>query len=132
MKIARNLPFAALVALFGCQPADTLPALKVSDRSAAVSLLQRVNTNAQACWVKSKDADFRAYRVIPELDTRVGKPRILVVEAKSAQGLPKLVIEAEGKPVRIAAYGPLAQSPLSARIKSDVDRWASGGKGCKG
>jgi hypothetical protein len=121
----------ALLALSACQSTEGLPALKINDRSAAVSVLQKVNNAAQACWVKSKDADFRPYRVIPELDTRAGKPRILIVEAKAAQGLPKLVIEAEGKPARIAAYGPLAQSPLAGRIKADVDRWAAGSSACK-
>ncbi len=132
MTLLRILALSTFAVLVGCQPADTLPALKINDRSAAIAVLQRVNNNAQNCWVSSKDRDFKAYRVIPELDTRAGKPRILVVEAKAAQGLPKLVIEAEGKPAKIASYGPLAQSPLSGRINSDISRWAKGSTGCKG
>lgn len=119
---------AATLALAACQKEEKLAPLTIRDNSAAVALLQKVNSSAQSCW--GKDREFRAYRVIPELDTRTGKPRILVVEAKAAQGLPKYVIEADGKPAKIAAYGPLADGPLGARISSDVARWAGGNSSC--
>jgi hypothetical protein len=123
--ITYAVALAVLLAfLSGCQ---TSP---VSDNSAAVVLLQRVNANAHTCWIRSKDKDFRGYSLIPELDTRAGKPRILVVRTKASQGLPKLVIEADGTPPRVTAYGPLADGPLSARIKADVDRWTAGGSSC--
>ena len=114
--------------LAGCQNTDGLAPVTARDNSAAIAVLQRVNAGAQDCW--RKDPEFRAYRFIPELDTRMGKPRILVVEAKAAQGLPKLVIEAEGRPPRISQYGPLAQTPLYPRIEADVSRWSGGGSGC--
>lgn len=101
------------------------------DNTAAILALQTINTNAQACWMKSKDKDFRKYKVIPELDTRAGKPRILVVSSKSAQGLPQYVIEADGTPARLSTYGPLSGEVLGARIDADVNRWQNGGKGCK-
>ncbi|MCB1383383.1 MAG: hypothetical protein KDJ73_10740 [Notoacmeibacter sp.] len=132
MRRAAALLVPAALALASCQsnPVAVRQPAPVSN-SAAIALLQTVNAEAQACWMKSKDAGFRAYRVIPELDTRIGKPRILVVSAKAAQGLPQYVIEASGTPPRLATYGPLASQPISARINSDVSRWATGGKGCK-
>lgn len=115
-----------LAFLSGCQTSQT----GMNDNSAAIALLQRVNANAHTCWVRSGDKDFRGYSLIPELDTRAGKPRILIVETKASQGLPKLVIEADGSPPKVTAYGPLAQGPLSTRIKTDVDRWTAGGSSC--
>lgn len=117
-----------LVLLAACQKEDGFAPLNVRDNSAAVAVLQKVNASAQDCW--RKDKDFKSLRIIPELDTMAGKPRILIVEAKAAQGLPKLVIEADGKPARIASYGPMADGPLSARINADVARWAGGNKAC--
>ncbi|MCU0789550.1 MAG: hypothetical protein MUE79_00645 [Nitratireductor sp.] len=126
----RQLPLLLVpVLLSACQKTDGFAPIAVRDNSAAVAVLQKVNASAQDCW--RKDKEFRGLRVIPELDTVTGKPRILLVEAKSAQGLPKLVIEAEGKPAQIASYGPLAQGPLGARINSDVSRWAGGNAACQ-
>lgn len=121
---------AAALAACQTEPAGG-PLIATVDRTAAVAVLQQVNGAAHACWIRSRDRDFADYRLIPELDTRVGKPRLLLVRARTAQGLPQLVIEAEGTPVRLTTYGPLAQGPLSARINTDVTRWATGGSGCK-
>lgn len=99
-------------------------------RGAAIALLQGINSSAQTCWVKSGDADFRPYRVIPELDTRTGTPRLLIVNAKKAQGLPELVIEAKGTPPQLSAYGPLGSTELGPRIRTDVNRWAGGSSTC--
>ncbi|MFP1633248.1 hypothetical protein ACLB6G_16070 [Zhengella sp. ZM62] len=122
----------AAAALAACQtePAGG-PLIATVDNNAAVAVLQKVNGEAHACWIRSNDRAFSDYRLIPELDTRVGKPRLLLVRARAAQGLPQLVIEAEGSPVRLTTYGPLAQGQLSARINTDVTRWATGGTGCK-
>lgn len=117
------------LALVACQKADGFAPLNLRDNSAAVAVLQKVNASAQDCW--RKDKEFKGLRVIPELDTMTGKPRILLVEAKAAQGLPKLVIEAEGKPAKIASYGPMAQGPLASRINADVARWAGGNAACQ-
>ncbi len=105
------------------------PLVATVDNSAAVAVLQRVNAHAQKCW--KGERDFAAYRFIPELDTRTGKPRILIVSAKATQGLPQLVIEGSGNPVKLATYGPLTAKPLSSRINADVTRWATGGTGCQ-
>jgi hypothetical protein len=117
-----------LMLLAGCQTESVAPLAK-RDNTAAISALQTINTNAQKCWNKSKD--FRNYRIIPELDTRVGKPRILVVSAKAAQGLPQYVIEADGTPARLSAYGPLGSEPLGERMNNDIERWETGDKSCE-
>ena len=117
-----------LLALAGCQSGGHGTA--TGENSAAITLLQRVNTNAHTCWLRSKDKEFQGYSVIPELDTQAGKPRILVVDKKAAQGLPKLVIEADGKPVKAAAYGPLLNEPAGGRIGADLKRWTGGSNSC--
>ncbi len=122
---------ASLIAVLlgACQSGPTSQAVAERDNRAAIALLQGINTQAQNCW--RGDRAFAPYKVIPELDTRVGKPRILLVGAEAPQGLPRLVIEAEGTPARIHTYGPLAQEEIAARIGADLQRWAEGGKGCK-
>lgn len=94
----------------------------------AVAALQAINEPAQRCWHGTRA--FRSYRIIPELDTHSGRPRILLVSATDAQGLPQLVIEAEGTPVEISTYGPLTQRSLSSRINTDIARWSGGKQGC--
>jgi hypothetical protein len=122
------LPLAACLAIAaGCQTHGSNTA---GENSAAVALLQRVNSNAHTCWVRSKDKDLQGYSVIPELDTQAGKPRILVVDKKAEHGLPKLVIEADGKPVKAAAYGPLLNEPAGSRIAADLKRWTGGSNSC--
>jgi len=121
------LPLLPILALAACQTEKAAPVAK-RDNAAAIAALQTINTNAQKCWSKSKD--FKNYRIIPELDTRVGKPRILVVSANAAQGLPQYVIEADGTPARLSAYGPLGSEPLGERMNGDVSRWEKGDKEC--
>ncbi len=100
------------------------------DARSSISALQRVNEQALTCWIKSGDKDFKPYALVPELDTRVGTPRILVVERGKPQGLPKLVITASGTPVRMATFGPLASDSIAGRINADILAWGAGRKGC--
>lgn len=117
----------ATLALAGCQSAPKQRAAGTSV-AAAIPVMQRVNARAYECWVKSGDPAFKKLALIPELDTRVGKPRILVVDRGKPQGLPKLVIEAVGRGV--TTYGPLTAQPVAARINGDVGRWAAGETSC--
>ncbi|MFN3546310.1 MAG: hypothetical protein ACK4U0_02365 [Mesorhizobium sp.] len=91
----------------------------------SVSTLQRINTQAHRCWLT--DADFKAYGIVPELNT-TGTPRLLVIPRGKPQALPQLVVTAAGSTPQV--YGPLAASPLSPRIEKDVARWAAGGTSC--
>lgn len=117
---------AAGFALTACQTKPNRPSMPApSAHAQAISALQRVNTNAHECWMGDKA--FKAYGLIPELDT-TGTPRILMIPKGKPQSLPQLVITASGRSTQ--TFGPLAQTPLAPRINADVSRWASGGTGC--
>jgi hypothetical protein len=122
--------FAGAV-LSGCagEPVGGPLTMEVDSKNAA-AVLGTINEKAQACWIKSRDRAFKTFAVIPELDTRVGSPRLLVVERGKSAGLPKLVIQADGDPVKITTYGPLAGTPVSTRINADVMAWSAGRNGC--
>jgi hypothetical protein len=106
-----------------CSTADKAPL--ASSGSLAVSTLQRVNTQAHRCWLP--DAEFKAYGIVPELNT-TGTPRLLVIPRGKPQSLPQLVVTADGTSPQV--FGPLATSPLAPRIERDVARWAAGATGC--
>ena len=74
--------------------------------------LQAIASGASRCW---SEGAIAGYSAIPELDTSVGTPRILLVEKGQGRGLPALVIEATGEPTRIRTYGPLSGTKLSSR-----------------
>ncbi|MDR6758334.1 hypothetical protein J2Y48_003633 [Mycoplana sp. BE70] len=118
------LATAAIVS--ACQSAT--PAPKTS--TAALPTMERIALGANSCWFKSGDAAFSAYRLAPELNSFSGKPRILVVPRRSPESRPLLVVQAEGQPAKLSAFGPLMDEPVSSRIATDVKRWAAGGKGC--
>ncbi len=99
------------------------------DRS-ALSTMERVAVGANTCWFKSGDPAFTAYRLAPELNSFSGRPRILVVHKGSPESRPLLVVQAEGNPSKMDAFGPMMQTPVSPRIVHDVTRWASGNKSC--
>lgn len=122
----------ALLALAACQPAHKPGPGPVSlgSSTTALATMERIALSANACWFKSQDAAFRPYRLAPELNSFSGRPRILVVPARNPGGRPLLVVHAEGQPAKVEAFGPLMQQTTGARIAVDVQRWASGQKGC--
>jgi hypothetical protein len=97
---------------------------------AALPTMERVALAANSCWFKSNDAAFRPYRLAPELNSFSGRPRILAVPRNSPESRPMLVVQAEGNPARLDAFGPMMDGANGERIKRDVLRWASGGSGC--
>ncbi len=123
------LPITALLAACQAEPIGGPLKLEVG-ATGPVSALQTVNTNGQRCWIKSGDRAFRDYQLVPELDTRTGKPRLLLLRSGRATGLPSLVIEGEDNPVAIITYGKLTSDPLSNRINSDIQRWSAGDNRC--
>lgn len=123
-KISLMLLLASGLALSACAPASAPPA-GMSGNSLAVSTLQRVNAQANACWLK--DRDFAAYGIVPELDT-TSTPRLLIIPRGKPQSLPQAVIVAAAGGAQF--YGPLSTSPLAGRIDSDISRWATGATGC--
>ena len=90
--------------------------------------LQAIASGASRCWGSGA---MDGYAAIPELDTEVGTPRILIVEKGGGGGLPSMVVEARPEPTRIRTYGPLTATALSDRINADIIRWSTGRGGCR-
>ena len=126
-KAVTSLVLAASAILAACQSAP--PAPRAS--TAALPTMERIALGANACWFKSGDTAFKAYRLAPELNSFSGKPRILVVPRHSPEARPLLVVQAEGHPAKLSAFGPLMDEPVSGRIAIDVKRWAAGSSGCR-
>lgn len=122
---------AALVTLglFVASCATRAPTTVTADRS-ALSTMERVMVSANACWFKSADPAFAGYQLAPELNSFTGRPRILVVDKKHPTGRPSLVVQAEGNPAQLQAFGPMISGASGGRITGDVNRWAAGTKGC--
>ncbi|MCT7375187.1 hypothetical protein [Chelativorans salis] len=120
------------VLLAGCQrePMGGPLALQI-EANEPVAALQRINEAGAKCWVRSSDADFRDLHLVPELDTSVGRPRLLLLKKGKAEGLPVLVIEAAGSPVTLTTYGPLASTRTGGRVNADIMRWSSGRTTCR-
>ncbi|MCR4266275.1 hypothetical protein [Nitratireductor sp. ZSWI3] len=129
--LPKAVALAGLLALTACQsePMGGPLSLEV-DASSPVAALQRVNAAGARCWIRSGDRRFHGLHMIPELDTAVGRPRLLIMRTDKRQGLPLLVIEASGPPTRIVTYGPLAASATGARVNADIMRWSGGRDGC--
>lgn len=124
----RSLGLAAtlsLLVLAGCQPKPNAP----TDAS-ALDVMEKVAVGANRCWFKSGDPAFKAYALAPELNSFSGKPRILLVRKGSSDIRPLLVVQAEGRPARLSAFGPMMGEPIGDRIGADVKRWADGGMTC--
>ncbi|MGD9476609.1 hypothetical protein [Shinella sp. G-2] len=120
------LPLAIAAALAACQ--TKTPAPKAN--GGALPTMERIALGANSCWFKSGDPAFKAYRLAPELNSFSGRPRILVVHRNSPESRPLLVVQAEGSPAKLDAFGPMMSEPVGARVATDVKRWAAGGKGC--
>ncbi|SOE08541.1 hypothetical protein SAMN05877838_0264 [Hoeflea halophila] len=118
------LVIASFMALSACAPASGPPA-GTGSNTLAVATLQKVNSQAHACWLSDKD--FAEYGIVPELDT-TSTPRLLIIPRGKPQSLPKAVIVASAGKAQF--YGPLSTSPLAGRINGDISRWASGATGC--
>ncbi|AHF84205.1 hypothetical protein RLEG3_21360 [Rhizobium leguminosarum bv. trifolii WSM1689] len=126
LSVANATLLTALAAMVAaCQtPAPTGP------NRAALPTMERVALGANACWFKSGDPAFAAYKLAPELNSFSGRPRILLVHKGSPESRPLLVVQAEGSPSRLQAFGPMMQEPVAGRITADVNRWSGGNKAC--
>lgn len=118
---------ASIVFVAGCQ--SNRPASAPAS-TAALPTMERVALGANGCWFKSGDPAFKPYRLAPELNSFSGRPRILIVPRKSPEARPLAVVQAEGHPARLQAFGPLLSEPVGTRITTDVRRWAAGDEGC--
>lgn len=127
-RLGALLSAAALCLLAGCQSAPPPPA--ASPKSDALSTMERVALAANRCWFKSADPAFAAYRLAPELNSFSGRPRILLVPRKSPESRPVAVVQAEGRPAQVQAFGPLFAESVGPRMNADISRWARGGNSC--
>ena len=116
-----------LIALAACQ---SKPQQTASHGPSALDIMEKVAVGANRCWIKSGDPAFKAYTMAPELNSFSGKPRILLVRKGSTDIRPLLVVQAEGRPARLDAFGPMMGESVSSRITTDVNRWARGSKDC--
>lgn len=122
---------ALAAALAACQAAPP-PRSAPAGKSAALAMMETIALSAQRCWFASRDPAFRAYRMANELNSFSGRPRILLVPARNPESRPLLVVQAEGAPAKVDAFGPLMQDALGARIGADLKRWMAGSPGCAG
>ncbi|MBB3453023.1 hypothetical protein FHT86_001279 [Rhizobium sp. BK313] len=131
-RLANGLYSAAALAAFGLLVTScaTRAPTVTTDEHSALSTMERVMLNANACWFKSADPAFAGYQLAPELNSYTGRPRILVVDKKHPTGRPSLVVQAEGNPAQLQAFGPMMSGASGGRITGDVNRWAAGTKGC--
>ena len=127
MRPALYLLLLPLLALASCQSEPKTPPAR---GQSALDVMERVAVGANNCWIKSNDPAFKAYSMAPELNSFSGKPRILLVRKGSSDIRPLLVVQAEGRPARLDAFGPMMSEPVAARIAADVRRWSGGAKGC--
>lgn len=97
----------------------------------AEEVMHRIMKGASACWFKSEDPAFKAYKMDAELTSFSGQPRILLVRKGSSDIRPLLVVMATGTPAKIQAFGPMMSEPVSGRISTDVNRWAAGNPSCR-
>lgn len=131
MRAAAFLRFfatAVAVLLAGCQ--SSKPAAPAQN-TAALPTMERVALGANACWFKSGDDAFKPYRLAPELNSFSGRPRILLVKRNSPESRPLAVVQAEGHPARLQAFGPLFSESVGSRMTTDIKHWAAGGTGCR-
>jgi hypothetical protein len=131
MKLRYVLPaaLAGLAGLAGCQAGGSGKAGHPSP-NAALPVMERIAGAAQECWFRSRDEAFRPYRLANELNSFSGRPRLLLVPARSPESRPLLVIHAEGDPAKVEAFGPLMDGAAGTRIAADLKRWTAGARGC--
>ncbi|NKB78905.1 hypothetical protein HED49_07285 [Ochrobactrum daejeonense] len=130
-KTLAFLALPALAFLSACMSGKPTGPISVDASKAALPTMERIALSANSCWFKSGDKDFRGYSLAPELNSFTGRPRILVVPARNPASRPLLVVQAQGNPAKVEAFGPMMQESHGGRIASDVNRWASGRKDCQ-
>lgn len=130
--LATALGLSALLFLSSCQSArQPGPGpLTLTSAQSALPVMEMMSQAATACWFKTRNADFRAYKMAAELNSFSGRPRFLLVPVKNPTARPLLVVQAEGNPAKIEVFGPMMGQPVGSKIAHDVKLWAEGQKQC--
>jgi hypothetical protein len=126
-RLAVTLSILAAAGLTACKPEAPRPP---ASGQSALDIMEKVAVGANNCWFKSGDPAFKAYSLAPELTSFSGRPRILLVRKGASDIRPLLVVQAEGRPARLDAFGPMMNEDIAPRIQKDVVRWANGAKNC--
>ena len=129
-KSRQLIAISCLAFLAACNSRQAPGPIVVDSTKGPLPTMERIALGANKCWFKTKDRDFRGYTLAPELNSFTGRPRILVVPSRELAGRPLLVVQAQGNPARVEAFGPMMQQDPGIRIADDVNRWASGQSGC--
>lgn len=104
--------------------------LTLQSSEAALPAMEHIALAANKCWFKGTDSQFSSYRIAPELNSHSGRPRILIVPRARPEDRPLAVVEGQGSPATISAYGPLFGDPLGNRMAADLKRWNGGSSAC--
>ena len=130
--LATALGLSALLFLSSCQSArhPGPGPLTLTSAQSALPVMEMMSQAATACWFKTRNADFRAYKMAAELNSFSGRPRFLLVPVKNPTARPLLVVQAEGNPAKIEVFGPMMGQPVGSKIAHDVKLWAEGQKQC--
>ena len=128
------IPALAILALTAC---ETKPNVDVKSGAkpkgeAPAALIVRVATSLNACQFKAGQGLGSRYQVSAEPDSYSGRPRLLIVERRNPDGLPKLVVEAQrrGGSNSVSTYGPLLQTKSGPALKRAVDAYVAGRTSC--
>jgi hypothetical protein len=129
--LLRLLAVAGLVALAACQTTPKGYVLLHANQE-PIEIAGHIADQVGACWFKQSKA-FADYSYAPELSS-TERPRVLLVNKESPDGLPQLVVEVvrakRGSDIKL--FGPLMDdSSLGSRIRRDIGFWAGGGRTCR-
>jgi hypothetical protein len=130
MQTFRRISTVSLIVVGALLAACQSKAPRPPSSQSALDVMEKVAVAANRCWFKSGDAAFKAYAFAPELTSFSDRPRILLTRKGSADIRPLLVVQAEGRPARLSAFGPMMNEPISGRVSTDVKRWAAGSPSC--
>lgn len=123
VAFATSLPLLA-----ACQSVKKGEEPAAPPNQAAYALTRHIGDEIAKCWFDEAGIQtFGKYSYSPEPGNT--PPRVLLVPKEQPTDPPVLVIEAIGAN-QVNLFGPLLDSPAGQRIRTDVDRWATGGEGC--
>jgi hypothetical protein len=130
-RVIPSVLVLSLCVLIAACAGNVTPIAFSSGRSPQDSLM-KIYDNLNACIIPKNRSAFDGLAVVPELDTRVGKPRLLIVKRSSPTARPLLVITAEdqtsGSDIEI--FGPLLSERAGRILRLRSQQWHQGFTAC--